>query len=197
MDTTISHVRRNHGSDLWVLVAASVFAGHAPLFIAALSKIGDSSAEKVAQLVNFAYSDFEVVNKPGPADRLFGEVLLRLIVDNFHCYLADVLRLVFLTDPRTLRSSDRVEVEEVLDCVSIEEFASRMAERKTDELSYKGFSSIVGFISDRLGVEMDTEANHFRLATEAIAARNLVVHNRCRANERFIRVTGRKRFETG
>ena len=51
--------------------------------------------------------------------------------------------------------------------------------------------AIIQFMSDRLGLAIDSEADCIRSATEAIAVRNVVVHNRGLANERFLRVTGR------
>ena len=77
----------------------------------------------------------------------------------------------------------------MLECSSIEEFATRMAERRIDELAYAGFPAIRKFLANRLGVEAEYDRTDLELASEAIAIRNVIVHNRGRVNERFLRDT--------
>jgi hypothetical protein len=141
--------------------------------------------------------EFETEAGAKEVDRLLAEVSVCRAVDNFQCYLTDVLRAVFAVRPETLKSKQTVEIAEVLDCSTIGEFAGRVAERKTEELTYSGFIGITDFMTERLGVPIKLEDSCKQLASLAIAVRNVVVHNRGRANERFLRLTGRNDVKNG
>ena len=60
-----------------------------------------------------------------------------------------------------------------------------------DELTHSGFLAISRYLDRDLGVEVEFDQEKLALATEAIAMRNIIVHNRGRADERFLRATGR------
>lgn len=137
------------------------------------------------------------LRKPDAGPHLLAEVMLSRAVDNFQCYLAEVLTTVFLARPDTLRSSDVVTLEEVLQCASMDEFISRAVERKAEALTYKGVSAIFQFMVDRLGLAINEDDDCIREASEAIAVRNVVVHNRGRVNTHFLRLTGRTDLKSG
>ena len=82
------------------------------------------------------YDYLSVLKKVESGSRLLGEYIVTRGVDNFQCYLAEVLAAMFRARPETLRSSDKVNVEDVLMCASMDEFVSRIAERKTEQLTY-------------------------------------------------------------
>lgn len=131
------------------------------------------------------------------ADGLLAEVYISRGVDNFQCYLTDVLRSVFIARPETLRSKQEVTIEEVLQCGSISEFVARIAEKKADELTNSGFPAIMNFMKERLGVSIAIDDGWKDLTTLAIAIRNIIVHNRGYANERFLRLTSDKTLKPG
>ncbi len=129
--------------------------------------------------------------------QLLTEVLVCRAVDNFQCYLADVLRAVFAARPETLKSRQKVEIAEVLECGTIGEFADRVAERKTEELTYSGLAGIKDFITEGLGVSIQVDDSCEHAASQAVLIRNLYVHNRGRVNHRFLRLTGRNDLKKG
>jgi len=111
-------------------------------------------------------------------------------VDNFNCYLSDVLTLVLLSCPDALKSKKSVTYEEVLDCPSRDDVVRLLATKAVDALGHKGFDEVKRFLTDRLGISVSADADAEKTVREAIAVRNIVVHNRGRVNARFLQETG-------
>jgi hypothetical protein len=162
-----------------------------------LPSIKESAAAKALDHLLNTYDKLTTLKVYGSGARLLSEFMLSRAVDNFQCYLADILLAVFVVRPETLRSSDRIKVDEVLECASIDEVVSRLAQRKTEELMYNSASDIVEFMSDRLGLGIKADEQSIVQAIEAIAVRNAIVHNRGLANERFLRLTKRTDLKSG
>jgi hypothetical protein len=154
------------------------------------------SAKAVEGLVK-TYNSLNALNKQDDRQRLLAAYSLTRMVDNFRCYLTETLMAVFAARPETLRSNDVVTIEEVLQCASMDEFVSRAIERTTETLTNKGVSAIFDFMSKRLGLAIRTEEDTTRKATEAIAIRNVVVHNRAKVDANFLRVTRRSDLRSG
>jgi len=78
-----------------------------------------------------------------------GKVLSRILfssfVDNFETYLSDLLYEIYLAYPSTLKSNQSVTVEEVLNCIDLQEFVNYVAKQKISKLQ-KG--SVKGFIKE-------------------------------------------------
>jgi hypothetical protein len=74
--------------------------------------------------------------------RLWLRLMLCSAVDNFQTYLSEMLQAVFTSRPETLKSSEKVEVQEVLQYASIEEFIEASAERKVQNLTSRGFPKL-------------------------------------------------------
>jgi hypothetical protein len=93
--------------------------------------------------------------------------------------------------PELLRSSQQVSMKDVLAHADMESFIRWAAEKKVSELTFAGTEELRGFIKDRLGLELVAEGSehHMRLK-QAIAARNLFVHNRGIIDQRFIQTVG-------
>jgi hypothetical protein len=121
--------------------------------------------------------------------QFFLEVILVRHVENFLSYLAALLHEIFTQRPETLRSSDKVEVANVLRHESIESLVREMAERKVESLSYSSFDDLAEFFRDRFNLDVVT-AEELPLLKQAIETRNISVHNRCRINKRFVARTG-------
>jgi hypothetical protein len=131
----------------------------------------------------------------------FQQIWLRLMlcsaVDNFQTYLSEMLEAVFTTRPETLKSSDKVEVQEVLQYASIEEFIEASAERKVQNLTSRGFLRLYDYFADRLGVRPILADDELVGTTEAIALRNLFVHHRGRVTRQFLIQTSRSDVSVG
>jgi hypothetical protein len=128
---------------------------------------------------------------------LLPEMILSRTVDNFHNYLSDVLFILFRSRPETLRSSEKVTVEEVLSANTMNEFVEDLAERRVESLSYKGFSSIYRYLIDQIGIRPGLKQPILDGAIQAIALRNIIVHNRSRVSARFLKETKRADVKSG
>lgn len=117
--------------------------------------------------------------------QLLLETILVRHVENLINYLAAVLYEIFTSRPETLKSSDKVEVSEVLAHDSIEALVREIAEAKVDSLSYSSFSKLSEFFEERFRIRISDEAD-VKLIHEYIEIRNISVHNRCYINKRFI-----------
>lgn len=110
--------------------------------------------------------------------RVMAEMLSCRIVDNFLVYVSALLALVFKNKPETLRSGEHVRLDFVLGYGTMEELLSALADRKVNELSYRGMRDLHKFISEHLGFELFVSNDDLEVAIEAIERRNLIVHNR-------------------
>ena len=176
------------------------FALYANMFLSTLPFLSDRVSELEPDLADWVSRTADLaVSKADPLEfrQFWMALMLSRSVDNFHTYISEALLSVFRARPETLRSGSKVEVREVLECASIEEFAGRLAERRVEELSHQGFPSIQRYLEERLGIELKFDQEQLRLASEATAIRNLVVHNRGYVNERFLRDTGREDLRVG
>jgi hypothetical protein len=175
----------------------STYLAHAPNLRDLLPLIKNLTLKHDIEELLRVYDDLEVLNNFEKGSRLLAEFMLSRAVDNFECYMAEVLAIVFHARPETLRSFDKVKMEDVLACASMDEFVSRTADRKAEELSYGGVSKMTKFMEDELRLTIDERENCIPKATEAIAVRNVVVHNRGKANGHFLQVTGRTDLKAG
>jgi hypothetical protein len=110
--------------------------------------------------------------------KTLAEMLHCRIVDNFLTYTSELLALVFRSRPETLRSSEQIRLEFVLSHSSMEELLGALADRKVNELSYRGMKDLNRFLVDHMGFELFPEGADLDLAVEAIEMRNLIVHSR-------------------
>lgn len=117
------------------------------------------------------------------------EIVLVRHVENYHNYLSSLLLEIFVQKPETLRSSDKIEVEEVLRHSSVEAIVRMVAERKVESLSYRSFSDLKAFFADRFSLELVPE-EHYKTVAHAIELRHLSAHNRFIVDRRFHSRTG-------
>jgi hypothetical protein len=127
-----------------------------------------------------------------PYLRLVSEMTLTRSTDNFLAYVSELLGLIFVTRPQTLRSSEKVEVEEVLQCSTMDELIRSLAEQKVDRLAYKGMRDLAADLSSRHHFRLFETDSDLSRAAYIIECRNSVVHNRGVVNKTFIRRTGSK-----
>jgi hypothetical protein len=120
----------------------------------------------------------------------FCETILCRHVENYLNYLSGLLYEVFVQRPESMKSSEKVDIEFVLQHGSIESLYRGLAERKVENLSYASFEALHQFFTEHFKLEIcsQQDLNHVK---ESIEVRNLSVHNRCRINKRFVERTGR------
>lgn len=118
------------------------------------------------------------------------EMTLCREVDNFLAYLTDLLALVFKLRPETLRSSETVPLEFVIQHESMDDLLEALAERRVERLSYSGISDLEKYLSERLGFDLFTADATRAEVLRLVEARNLVVHKRAIVDERYRRHSG-------
>ena len=81
----------------------------------------------------------------GEEGRILSRVIYSSFVDNFETFLSDLLFEVFLAKPDTLKSGEKVTLEEVLNCADLQEFVEYWSKHKVSKLQR---GSVKGFIAD-------------------------------------------------
>ena len=113
------------------------------------------------------------------------QVVLWRAVDNFLTYNAQILALVFRTHPATLKSKETERLDQILQYTSMNELIAALADKRVNELSYKGIHDLERYLSEKIGFDLfsdeETRGNIWFL----VEARNLVVHNRGIVNTLF------------
>ncbi len=115
------------------------------------------------------------------------EVWISRIVDALQIYLSEILVRIYTEKPETLKGSDnKVEVREVLEAGSIDEFTQRYAEHKVSGLAYKGLPKLIEYMNNSFNLRFDTSDSNFQSACEIVEVRNIIVHNRGRISKSFL-----------
>ena len=142
------------------------------------------------------------VKRKGAVDALrdqrqfFIEIIVVRHVENYLNYLSSLLFEIFTQRPETLRSSDRIAVEEVLRHSTVDAIVKAVAERKVETLSYSSFQDLAVFFKERFSLTLASTKNESTIV-HAIELRNISVHNRCIVNRRFISRTGDEKTPVG
>lgn len=124
-----------------------------------------------------------------PTDNPEGKVLVRILyssfVDNFETYLSDLLYEIFLARPETLKSTQTVTIEEVLNCSDLQEFVKYWSKQKLHKLQ-KG--SVKGFIKDNRQIrELNVIDDAMQEEIEKILQiRHLYSHQNGIVDEKFL-----------
>jgi hypothetical protein len=119
----------------------------------------------------------------------FLETMLTRHVDNYLNYLSSLLFDIFTQRRETLKSSEKIEIETVLNCESITDVVKSFAEKKVESLSFSSIKELYDFFKERFKLELFSESL-IPTVVEAIETRNISVHNRCIINKRYVSKTG-------
>jgi hypothetical protein len=114
------------------------------------------------------------------------EIALSRSVDNFLSYVSDILTQAIVTRPNLLKTKEQVTLEEVLQHVTLEDFVRWAAEKRVNELSFKGLTKIAEYIEKRLGLALHSSEADWKTLKQSVAVRNIVVHRRAIIDERFV-----------
>ena len=118
--------------------------------------------------------------------QLILEMMLCRAVDNCLTYVSDILALIFHTKPETLKSSETIRLDALLQHESMDELISTLAERRVERLAYQGMSDLSADLSERLGFNLFEKDEELERAIRIVEMRNLIVHNRAAVNRRFL-----------
>jgi uncharacterized protein YutE (UPF0331/DUF86 family) len=138
-----------------------------------------------SKLVNVLKNDIKTnLFDANSYERIFGQMTLCRYVDNFLCYLKDVLVEVVNKQPNILKSSETEKLEDILSFESIEELREFIIEKKLKTLFYKNIDDINKFFTDKLG--MDILGDSKDELNLLIKQRNVIVHNRAKINDELL-----------
>ncbi|MGZ3622564.1 MAG: hypothetical protein ACXWPG_05655 [Ktedonobacteraceae bacterium] len=134
-------------------------------------------------------------------ERWWLEVMICRNIDRFLYYITRILRKIFISYPHHLTNSEnkirgttdsKVDVREVLEAGSIDEFIKRYADKKVHELGYLGLGKLVEYLNNKLGLKFDTTLPDFQDACELVEVRNIIVHNAGRVSTVYLQRSRRE-----
>ena len=128
---------------------------------------------------------------------LMAEMSLCRLVDNYLCYVTDLLSLLFRSRPECLRSSETVTLDFVLGHKTTPRLIRAIADRQVNKLAYQGMKDLNDYTTKRLGLPLFIDDPDFVLAIEVVEMRNLIVHARGKVNEIFLSRTKSTQHEFG
>lgn len=118
-------------------------------------------------------------------------------VDNFEIYLVDILREVLRQKPEILRSRQQtITLDYLLQFQSIDDLIQDIIESKVNSLSYKGFLDLEQWYEEK-GIPLKVKNEHRQAVVELIATRNIIVHNRGRVDEKYLRTIPTSIYKIG
>jgi predicted component of type VI protein secretion system len=134
-------------------------------------------------LDNYQKNELEEDNKQEL--KILKRILFSSCVDNFETYLSNLLYEIYLSNPNTLKSDEKVEVNMVLDCSDIQEFVSLFATKKIQKLQ-KG--SIKGFIKENKQISnlKAMSENEIESIEKILQIRHLFSHRNGIIDEKFL-----------
>lgn len=178
-------------NDIWRLVAT--------LFSAAMKEPSDATGQDKTESfyasldANVTTVDWLERNKT-----IITEMVLVRIADNFLAYLTDLLRLVMTTRPETiLAEKGKLDIRQVLEAASLDDLKKEIIEDRILSLSYKSVSDLADYLNSQLGFNVFSSPESRGIVVKTVETRNIVVHNRCRINQRFIDRAGGEKEEIG
>lgn len=115
------------------------------------------------------------------------EVALTRYVDNYLVYVSELIGVLFVARPETLRSTEQVSLADLLKQPDLDSFIEWYADEKVNRLSYQGFGEVAKFFRDRFGLDLLDDASRKPRLIAAIATRNLLVHRRGVVDSRYLK----------
>jgi len=117
----------------------------------------------------------------------YGQMAFSRAVDNLITYFKDILVEVTTQKPNILKSKDQERLDFILSFETIEELRRSLADKKINELFYKGIDEIEKYFEDRLNIKLFKSATDKTHLSMYIKRRNLIVHNRGRITKEYLR----------
>jgi len=146
----------------------------------------ESRAEFEAALAQYRSSS----DRFTPRHQFVNEILLTHAVETFDLYLLHILRLIYSECPELVIEEARLETEFPKSAFdSPNDFFLFLAEKKLQQLGYKGLAQLRSYFEKKLGVVLFKDETIFEDAQLASQVRNLITHNDARVNEIFLKRT--------
>ena len=106
------------------------------------------------------------------------ELMLTRTVDNFLCFLSELLALIYRERPEMLRSSETEKLEFVLQFADMDQLRSAIAEKRVERLSYLGLRELSEYIESQMSFKLFELAEDLGRAAYIVELRNICVHAR-------------------
>ncbi|MFC7774063.1 hypothetical protein [Flavobacterium sp. GCM10027622] len=106
-------------------------------------------------------------------------------IDNFTTYLKDILAEVVQAEPQILKSNESEKLDFILGHESMKDLINAIANKKVEQLFYKGIEDIEKFFTERLKIEIFKTKEEKEGINRLIKQRNLTVHNRRKISNEF------------
>lgn len=153
-----------------------------------LNRLKDEDPEKEQSISNFLTMIRYHESERYKYSHIIAEIYLCRIVDQFHSYVVDMLRVYFREHPEQLSPKvKRGKPREVAGRgAKAPNNADYYAMIQADKQLQDGFSKVVEFLETAVGLDVKTRADIIKEADMAISIRNIITHNRGRMNERFL-----------
>jgi hypothetical protein len=119
-----------------------------------------------------------LVDSPLVHNSLLLELVLTRTVDNFLCFLTDLLALIYKAKPEMLRSSENEKLDFVLQFPDMDQLRSAIAEKRVERLSYLGLRELSEYIDSQMAFKLFEADDDLHRAALIVELRNLCVHAR-------------------
>jgi len=110
--------------------------------------------------------------------RLQSENMCIRTVDNFLCYVSEMVQVCLQRRPELLRSSETIKIEDILRYTRFPDLLSFLVDRKVNSLAYGGIRELEAFLADRTGVRLVENDDQRGSLVVAVELRNIYSHNR-------------------
>lgn len=121
-------------------------------------------------------------------EQLLWELVFCRQVDNFLSYLSAVLYEAFVARPEILKEKEKtIDWATVISQATIQDVVRVLAERKVEELAYKSFADLRAYFESKRGLPIGND-DDCRVVNDAIAVRNIFVHNGCVINKQYVKL---------
>jgi hypothetical protein len=111
-----------------------------------------------------------------------------LLISAFEYLFADIISFYFKFYPNSaLDKTVEVDLSELKNCSSIEEYIDIIISNKIEALLYKSIDKQLEFIEKEIKLDLEHELINWDIIKEATLRRHLIVHNDCRINKRYLK----------
>lgn len=127
----------------------------------------------------------------------FFQLFLCKAVDNYLSYISELIGLIFIEKPETLKSKETVKLDFILNHNNFNELVKEIAEVKINELSYKGLNELDDYLKDKINFPLFNDSLYKTKAIEVVEIRNIFIHNRGTVNKVFLNRVKSKKYKIG
>ena len=111
-------------------------------------------------------------------ERLLRELVITRTVDNFLCYISDLLALIYSIKPQMLRSAEQERLDFILQFTDMNQLRSAIAEKRVERLAYLGVRELSEYTEEHMSFRLFESEEQRERAALIVEYRNICVHAR-------------------